>query len=64
MRQALYIFSNKCDREQFVVLTIGIPEHLQNRMDIAVTVVGWIGFYVVFQNIVKGFQRVSPQGFW
>ena len=43
-------------RVQLIVLTIGIPEHLQNGMDIALTVVGWIGFNVSFQKIVIIFQ--------
>ena len=37
---------------QLIVLTIGITEHLQNGMDIALAVVGWIGFDVSSQKIV------------
>ena len=34
-----------------IVLAIGIPEHFQNGLNIAVAVVWWIGFYVGFQNV-------------
>ena len=52
-------FSESCFdllRIQLVVLAIGIPEHLQNGMDIALAVVGWIGFNVSSQKIVIVFQ--------
>jgi hypothetical protein len=38
-------------RVHLVMLAVAIPEHLQDRPCITVTVVGWIGFDVGFQNV-------------
>ena len=40
-------------RIQLVMLAVAIPEHLQDRACITVAVVGWIGFYVLFQSFIK-----------
>ena len=40
-------------RVRFIVLTIGIPEYLQNGMDIAFAVVWWMGVNMVFQSLIK-----------
>ena len=39
------------------MLAIGIPKHFKNGLNIAVAVVGWIGFDVSFQKIVIVFSR-------
>ena len=40
-------------RVHLVMLAVAIPEHLQDRPCITVTVVWWMGFRMVFQNVIS-----------